>query len=294
VVTDNSYNPAVGTPIRTGAQRIVRLVDPVAGTLAAGVTVAHNRQMTLNEVMGMKTKVGKIKYPGGPLEILVNNTKWSGEQSGGGIRADFTPVPLNGITTYMSEVPVEGTTEVWEIINLTADTHPMHTHLIQTQILNREAFDVKRYTAAYVAAFPGSATIIDPATGLPYAPGVYIPGFGPPLDYNTGNPLALGGNPDITPFLSGLLVPPAPNEAGWKDTMQSPPGTVTRFVARFAPMDRAVNAANLNFPFDPFALQYNYVWHCHIVDHEDNEMMRPYIVTPQPGAVRTYVQGVDY
>ena len=109
--------------------------------------------------------------------------------------------------------------------------------------------------------------------------------------------MALGGNPDITPFLSGLKVPPAANEAGWKDTMQCPPGTVTRFVARFAPQHVPVapaNPADLNFPFDPFALSYNYVWHCHIVDHEDNEMMRPYIVNPQPGATRTYVQGVDY
>ena len=238
-VTDNSYNPAAGTPIRTGAQTIVRLVDPATGTLDPGVTVAQNRQMTLNEVMGMKMKIGKVKYPGGPLEILVNNTKWSGEQPDGGVRGDFTGVTLNGITTYMSEVPLEGTTEVWEIINLTADTHPMHTHLIQTQILSRETFDVKGYTAAYVAAFPGSATIIDPATGLPYAAGVYIPGFGPPLDYNTGNPLALGGNPDITPFLSGVIVPPAPNEAGWKDTMQCSSGNGHPLCGSFCPTERS-------------------------------------------------------
>ena len=282
VVADPSYNPAGGGLIRTGGQQMVRLVDPATGTLAPSVAVAQKRQMTLNEVMGMKVKLGKVKYPGGPLEILVNNTKWSGEQAGGGVRAEFTPITLNGITTYMSEVPLEGTTEVWEIINLTADTHPMHTHLIQCQILNRQAFNVKGYTAAYNAAFPG---------------GVYLPGYGPPLDYNTGNPNALGGNPDITPFLVGAAVPPAANEAGWKDTMQCPPGTVTRFVARFAPMDAPVapvDPAELYFPFDPFALNYNYVWHCHIVDHEDNEMMRPYVVMPAAGAVRTYVQGVDY
>jgi spore coat protein A, manganese oxidase len=275
---DQSYNPASGTPIRTGSQQIVRLVDPTAGSLAPGVTVAHTRQLTLNEVMGMPVP----PYEGGPLEILVNNTKWSGEQSGGGIRSDFTGITVNGKTLYQSELPQEGTTEVWEIINLTADTHPMHTHLIQCQVLNRQAFDVKKYTAAYNAAFPS---------------GDYEPGYGPPLDYNTGNPLALGGNPDITPFLKKPISPPLPNEAGWKDTMQCPPGAVTRFVARFAPQSEPVapaNPADLFFPFDPFALYYNYVWHCHIVDHEDNEMMRPYSVMPAPGAVRTYIQGVDY
>ncbi len=291
---DTSYNPATLTPIRTGSQTIKKLVNSTTGTLDPNVVVANKRQMTLNEVMGMKMKIGKVLYPGGPLEILVNNTKWNGEQTGGGIRTDFTPNTLNGITTYYSEIPQEGTTEIWEIINLTADTHPMHTHLVQCQLLNRQKFNVKNYTAAYNAAFPGSAAIDDPETGLPYEPGEFIPGFGPPLNYNTGNPVALGGNPDITPFLSGAPVMPLANEAGWKDTMQCPPGTVTRFVARFAPQDKDVNSLDLNFPFDPFALTYGYVWHCHIVDHEDNEMMRPYLVTPTPGAQRSYIQGQDY
>lgn len=277
--TDTSYNPATLTPIRTGTQTIKPLVNFTTGTLNPSVTVANKRQMTLNEVMGMKIKIGRVAYPGGPLEILVNNTKWSGEQGGGGIRTDFTPITLNDITTYYSEIPQEATTEIWEIINLTADTHPMHTHLVQCQILNRQKFNVNNYTAVYNAAFPG---------------GVFIPEYGPPLNYNTGNPQALGGNPDITPFLAGAPVAPLVNEAGWKDTMQCPPGMVTRFVARFAPQDKDVNDPNLTFPFDPFALTYGYVWHCHIVDHEDNEMMRPYFVSPASGATRTYIQGVDY
>jgi spore coat protein A len=290
-VADSGYDPATLTALRPP---MVRLVDPAAGTLAGGVAPSTARQFTLNEVMGMAVTVGGVTYPGGPLEILVNNTKWSGEQPDGGIRSDFTPIALNGVTLYQSELPLEGTTEVWEIVNLTADTHPMHTHLVQFQLLNRQMFNTNKYNKAYAAAFPGSATLIDPATGLPYAPGVFIPGFGPPLDYNTGNPRALGGNPDITSYLQGMPRPPQPNEAGWKDTVQCPPGMVTRFVMRFAPQDKAIDAPDLYFPFDPFALGYSYVWHCHIVDHEDNEMMRPYSVMPAAGAVRTYVQGVDY
>src|SRR4029434_5513052 len=67
-VTDLTYDPASGIPIRTGDRRIVRLVNPTAGTLAPGVTVAKTRQLTLNEVEGQE----------GPLEALVNNTKWDG------------------------------------------------------------------------------------------------------------------------------------------------------------------------------------------------------------------------
>jgi FtsP/CotA-like multicopper oxidase with cupredoxin domain len=58
------------------------------------------------------------------------------------------------------------------------------------------------------------------------------------------------------------------------------PGQVTRIRVRFAPQDVPVSESkpgrNL-FPFDPTAGP-GYVWHCHILDHEDNEMMRPYLV----------------
>jgi FtsP/CotA-like multicopper oxidase with cupredoxin domain len=276
VVADASYNPATLTALRPA---MVRLANPATGTLAPGVVAAKTRQMTLNEVMGMPMTVGGIAYPGGPLEILVNNTKWDGKRGDGTIRTDFNSITLNGVTNYYSELPNEGDTEIWEIVNLTADAHPMHTHLIQFQLMNRQNFNTSNYNKAYAAAFPG---------------GLFIPAYGPPLNYATGNPRALGGNPNITPFLQGGIKPPLANEAGWKDTIMCPPGMVTRFVARFAPQDKAVNALDLNYAFDPNALGYGYVWHCHIVDHEDNEMMRPYKVVPKEGVIRTYIQGTDY
>jgi spore coat protein A len=52
---------------------------------------------------------------------------------------------------------------------------------------------------------------------------------------------------------------PAANEAGWKDTAQMFPRTVTRVIAKY---DR----------------EGLYVWHCHILSHEDHDMMRPYCV----------------
>ena len=278
---DNSFNPAaVGAVIRTGNnatldnQKIVRLVNPATGALATGVT-PKTRQLTLNEIIG----------PGGPLEILVNNTKWSGLSADtatfpGGVRPDFTPVSIGGSTAYYSEVPNEGDTEVWEIVNLTADAHPIHTHLATFQLMNRQGFNVNSYNKTYAAAFPGLA---------------FIPAYGPPLNYNTGNPLALGGNPDITPFLSGAATPPLPQEAGWKDTVVMYPGQVTRIVVRYAPNSLPLTGQPLVYPFNPNALGQGYVWHCHIIDHEDNEMMRPYAVTPAIAeAARTYKLGIDY
>ncbi len=63
---------------------------------------------------------------------------------------------------------------------------------------------------------------------------------------------------DRQPF-GGSPVPPESWERGFKDTVIAYPGEITRVKALFD-------------------LPGRYVWHCHIVEHEDNEMMRPYQV----------------
>jgi FtsP/CotA-like multicopper oxidase with cupredoxin domain len=289
---DSSWNPAVSPAIRTPAQKLVRLAT--AGAVSPGVTVNLTRQLTLNEVIAPPVNAVNpvtgvtTAYPGGPLEILVNNTKWSGESSRP--YNDFAPITLNNITTGISERPVEGATEVWEIVNLTADAHPIHTHLASFQILNRQGFNTNKYSKAYAAAFPGV-----PGNAVCVA-GAYCPGFGPPLHYQSGNPRAVGGNPDVLPFLQGPVKLPGPEESGWKDTLLVPPGMVTRFVIRWGPNDAAVGTAAA-FPFDPGGVstegQRGYVWHCHIIDHEDNEMMRPDVIQ-SVATPRSFVRGIDF
>ena len=74
-------------------------------------------------------------------------------------------------------------------------------------------------------------------------------------DGEVEDPVQLAGNPR----------PPEPWETGFKDTVIAYPGEVTRIKARFESPGQ-------------------FVWHCHIVEHEDNEMMRPYRIGPeQPG-----------
>ena len=247
--TDRSYNPATRAPLRTP---MVRLADPVAGTLAAGIAPDVKRQLVLVEVEG----------PGGPVEVLVNNSKWDGLEEG-------TNTPIPGATSvngnWTTELPRVGSTEVWEIINTTADAHPIHIHLVQFQLMNRQAFNVTQYRQTYDSMFPG---------------GLFMPGFGPPNAYNTLNPAgALGGNPDVAPFLQDGTRPPLPEEAGWKDVFKMFPGQVTRVVVRFTPQANAAGttvAGTNYFSFDP-TTGPGYIVHCHILDHEDNEMMRPYI-----------------
>jgi spore coat protein A len=55
-------------------------------------------------------------------------------------------------------------------------------------------------------------------------------------------------------------VPPEAHEAGWKDTARADVLMVTRILVKFE------------------GYKGRYVWHCHVLEHEDNEMMRPFEV----------------
>jgi FtsP/CotA-like multicopper oxidase with cupredoxin domain len=257
--TDNSFNPA--NPPR--ALRAAPIVSIKPGDTRRAPD--KSRQLVLVEVEG----------DGGPLEVLLNNSHWDGKRAG--TNTNIPGSVSNGRGIAATEVPRIGSTEVWEIANLTEDAHPIHIHLIQFQVIARQAYRRDDYRAAWDAAFPGGTF-----SGVTYPPGTYIPGFGPPRDYNTANGAgALGGNLSFNPFLQGAPVAPDESEGGWKDTIKVLPFEVTRIAVRWAPTTTAVNnvqAGTNRFSFDPTTGGPGYVWHCHILDHEDNEMMRSYLV----------------
>jgi len=128
---------------------------------------------------------------GNAMVMLLNGTRWS--------------MPI-------TEKPVINTVEIWSLINLTDDTHPIHLHLVRFQILDRRRFDVFAYKTSRTLRYTGPA------------------------------------------------IPPEPGEAGWKDTVRANAGVVTRIIMRFE------------------GYTGRYVWHCHLLEHEDNEMMRPFQV----------------
>jgi spore coat protein A len=127
-----------------------------------------------------------------------------------------------------TETPKAGTTEIWRIFNLTGDTHPIHFHLVNVQVLSRQAFDVERFmTKNGAIRFTGSARL------------------------------------------------PDSNELGYKETVRMNPLECTTVIMKF------------DLPTTPFCVPqssrtggYEYVWHCHILEHEEHDMMRPLIVKP--------------
>ncbi len=112
----------------------------------------------------------------------------------------------------VTETPRLNTTEIWEFVNLTEDTHPMHLHLVRFQLLDRRVFDVFAYRNNRGLHFTGPA------------------------------------------------IPPQPNELGWKDTIPCPAGLITRIIVHFD-----------GYPG-------RYLYHCHVLEHEANDMMRPFEV----------------
>jgi spore coat protein A len=78
----------------------------------------------------------------------------------------------------------------------------------------------------------------------------------------------LAGNP-------GRLTLPDPNEMGWKETVRMNPGEVTRVIMRF---DLPKLPAVMGDPQSPRTGGHEYVHHCHILEHEEHDMMRPLVV----------------
>jgi FtsP/CotA-like multicopper oxidase with cupredoxin domain len=290
VVTDPSQATAGLKATNFDPTSMIPRVHPIVDLTPLAQNPTVYRQLTLNEL--------ESTISGAPLEALLNNTKWDGMQviedgppNTITTRGDFVQSGDYSVPTFYSERPDEGSMEVWDIINITADAHPIHLHLVQFQVLERIPFDDLAYFDAYEAAFVANMN-----------PG-YMPAYGPPNNYNIPNLAgAIGGNPDPMPFEIALSARgprrgPEPHEAGWKDTVVTYPGEITKIAVRFAPTDipnDVTDPAALGYPFDPDD-GHGYVWHCHILDHEDNEMMRPTeVLTNEDFVGRTFDKGEDY
>ena len=184
-----------------------------------------------------------------------------------------------GFDTPPTEFALVGSTEEWDFVNVfpggpgsefagdpDLNTHQIHIHLLEFQVLNRQQLDVGTYGEKWALL-------------------------------NGHNPISSPITLDPTPFLQGPVIPPTPVETGWKDTVQTPTGFITRILVRWAPQSTAsggVQPGQNQFPIDPTSFPTDpiagpgYVWHCHLVGHEDHDMMRELVV------VNSWKAGVAY
>ncbi|MBJ7519078.1 MAG: multicopper oxidase domain-containing protein [Solirubrobacteraceae bacterium] len=138
------------------------------------------------------------------------------------------------------EAPVQGTTERWDFVNCdwTIQIHAMHLHLVQFRVVSRQDLNVARYMRDNPP----------PTLGRRWAPA-----------------------PDR--YLRGAVEQPAPYEAGWKDTVRCPRRQVTSVIVRWPTADELGFDPDAPFTTPQGGTEQGYVWHCHVIDHEDHEMM---------------------
>jgi spore coat protein A len=183
--------------VRTGALDILELRIATHASRAGSDTIpSHLRPVArIPESASVKTRTITLhEYndeAARPMVMLLNRKHW------------HEPT---------TEHPKLNTTEIWEFVNLTEDTHPMHLHLVRFQVLDRRVFDT--------------------------------------TEYLMNKKLSYTAPPEL----------PSTEELGWKDVVQCPPGAITRII----------------IPFEGYAGKYLY--HCHILEHEANDMMRPFEV----------------
>lgn len=227
VVVANPATDPIGQVMRfdVGAKdRVVNTATVTDGTvLDASYTpllesdAAHTRKVGLFEG---RDQFGRVTPT---LGVAENTTDIDGNA------VPFGPLSFDAPAT---ETPTAGTTEVWDIFNLTADAHPIHLHLTQFQVL-------ARHEISFIDANDD----------------------GVPDNVRGSADITAGSNALTDDVVEGAALPLSAMDQGWQDTITLAPNQSISIIA-------------------PFDMAGDYVWHCHILSHEEHDMMRPLTVLP--------------
>jgi len=241
---DNSVADASPTGINFGP-----VVPPPTRTRKLGLFEGLDEFGRLQPLLG--TAEPATDYAGSPINWPATPVY---QQA---VLPDGTSSPLTGQMegsiawhSPTTENPALNSTEEWEVYNVTGDAHPIHLHLVHFEVTGRE--EIKWDSNADADGFI-------PAGSDPAGDGTYLVPQ-PTVQHNSvaGDPATYGqGFRIVNPTGTGVeLDPPAEYvENTPKDMVTALPGQITRIRAHFDKPGR-------------------YVWHCHILSHEDHEMMR--------------------
>ena len=197
--------PTYGRPLATLVPELRVALAAMAAKQIPTLNGCRVRDLTLNEDFD---EFGRL------IQMLGTNVKPASAAGFG-----------RGYMDPTTENPHAGDTEIWRVFNLTGDTHPMHFHLVNVQVLGRQPFDAANYA----------------------------------------------GKPKFTGAFRG----PDANELGMKETVRMNPNEMTVIVMKFD-----LPKVPFTVPISPRTGGHEYVWHCHILEHEEHDMMRPLVVTP--------------
>ncbi|MBY8873137.1 hypothetical protein K7640_14980 [Micromonospora sp. PLK6-60] len=142
-------------------------------------------------------------------------------------------------------------TQIWKVTHNGVDTHAIHFHYFNVQLINRVGWD-GTYRPPNANELGWKETVrMNPLEDCIVAMRPTIPN---PLPFKVGDSVRL---------LDPTQVPGTTNGFAQIDPTTGDPATVTN---------------------QPYNFGWEYVWHCHLVDHEDNDMMRPMVIQVSPGA----------
>ena len=198
---------------------------------------------------------GKDEF--GRLQPMLGTVDPASDASGSAINWPDTDVyaavglvgPIRGAVPWQvptTEVIANNSTEEWEIWNVTGDAHPVHLHLVHFAV-------VGRHDILWDSAIDDEPVL--EAEELAAGDGTYL--LDQPVVQH--NDALANGFRVVNPTKAAGMTGPLPEERAPKDMVTALPGQVTRIRATF---DRSGD----------------YVWHCHILSHEDHDMMRPFTV----------------
>uniref|UniRef100_A0A0D3EJ56 Plastocyanin-like domain-containing protein n=1 Tax=Oryza barthii TaxID=65489 RepID=A0A0D3EJ56_9ORYZ len=147
---------------------------------------------------------------------------------------------INGLRLEdpVTETPKSGTTELWQVINLTQDNHPLHLHIATFQAIKMTKIEGFQVFKDCMIKNNNTATC------------------------------------NLDQHAVGPVVPVPEEEKTWKNAVKIPPEFMTSVVVAFRLVE-----ANQPYPFDA-TTEPGFVYHCHILDHEDNAMIRPLKLLP--------------
>jgi len=254
IVPEPEYGPAYGTtfPGTYSTIQANSLTFADFGNYFPGVTAIGGKKTipmqpkAIQELFDDYGRMNSILGVELPVTNIINQTT---------LPFKFIDPPTEGgdPKKFPGAVPIKNNnTQIWKITHNGVDTHTIHFHLVNVQVINRVGWD-----GAIRPPDPNEIGWKESVRMHPLEDCIVAAKFALPIGANLTNPL-----PFAVPKSSRMLDPTQPKNTS----------------AQFSGFDALGQPITVNNKMTDFG--WEYVWHCHLLGHEENDMMRPIVVNP--------------